>query len=174
MKHFDSKAVVVRGEGPADLAAIRALHRAAFGGDAEAQLVDELRAEGHAAISLVAELERAVVAHVLFSPVEIAGRRNFQVLALAPVGVLPEMQRQGLGSILIRAGLEQAAAWGASAVLVLGEPDYYRRFGFRPELTQSLQSPYAGAYFMALELVPGAREQLVGVARHAPPFGGLE
>jgi putative acetyltransferase len=75
---------------------------------------------------------------------------------------------------LIRFGLQEAAKAGERVAIVLGEPGYYRRFGFRSELAAALQSPYAGEYFMALELSPGGLESVTGEVRYAAPFERLK
>lgn len=174
MDDANKNSLRLRPETPADQAAIHALHAEAFGQEAEARLVDELRAEGFATLSLVAVAGVRVIGHVLFSPLEIVlETESVRALALAPVGVLPDWQRRGVGSALIQEGLAQAARAGERIVIVLGEPGYYRRFGFRPELTAALESPYAGEYFMALELSPGALEGVAGKVRYAAPFERL-
>ena len=126
--------MIVRREQPADRAAITAVHDAAFGCDpgshsAEGRLVDALRADGEAVpeLSLVALQETAVVGHVMCSRGHFDGQR---LLALAPVGVLPEHQGLGVGSALMHAVLAAAEALGEPAVFLLGDPGYYRRFGF--------------------------------------------
>jgi putative acetyltransferase len=170
----DKEPYSIRPESPADESAIHALLVLAFGQDAEAKLVDELRAEGFATLSLVAVADERVIGHVLFSPIEIVSpAQTVRALALAPVGVVPKWQRQGVASALIRAGLAEVAEAGERIVIVLGDPAYYRRFGFRAELTAALQSPYAGEYFMALELSPGALEGVTGEVRYAAPFNRL-
>lgn len=164
----------IRNEMTTDKEAIHALHVEAFGQDAEAKLVDELRVEGFATLSLVAMAYEKLIGHVLFSRVEIVSPgKTVRALALAPLGVLPLWQRHGVGSALIREGLKQAAGAGEKMVIVLGDPAYYRRFGFRAELTAALQSPYAGEHFMALELSPGALEGVTGEVRYSAPFGRL-
>ena len=145
----------VRAEAPADAAAIRAVHRQAFGQAAEADLVDRLRADGDVIASLVAERDDGIVGHILFSRLPIvAPDRALAAAALAPVGVLPPLQRQGLGAMLIRTGLHQCRELGIDAVVVLGHPAYYPRFGFSAALARGLTAPYAGPAFMALELAP--------------------
>lgn len=145
----------VRVEAPADAAAIRAVHRQAFGQAAEADLVDQLRADGDALASLVVERNGGIVGHILFSRLPIvAPDRALAAAALAPVAVLPPFQREGLGTMLIRAGLHECRELGIDAVVVLGHPVYYPRFGFSAALAQCLAAPYAGPAFMALELVP--------------------
>lgn len=147
----------VRRESDADLGAIRTVNREAFGQVAEADLVDALRANGDAAVSLVAESDSSIVGHILFSHLPIrTSARNVAAAALAPMSVLPRWQRRGVGSALVRAGLDRCREDGFEAVVVLGHPAYYPRFGFSARLAEPLQAPFSGPAFMALELVPGA------------------
>jgi len=162
----------VRPELPGDAAGIRAVLVAAFPTSAEADLVEQLARDGDAAISLVALDADQIVGHVLFSrmAVEVDGRAC-RSLSLAPVAVLPERQRQGIGGALTEEGLQQAAATGEEIVFVLGEPAYYSRFGFRAENTAPFASPYAGPDFMARAFhtsLYGA-----GSAAHAVAFANL-
>ncbi len=148
--------IATRTEQPGDLEAIRTINRRAFGQDDESRLVDVLRSQGYLRLSLVAEVAGQTVGHVLFSalPIE-TNRGRVDSLALAPVAVLPEFQNRGVGSQLIREGLDQCRRQGHWIVIVLGHPAYYERFGFSAELARPLESPYAGDSFMALELVAG-------------------
>lgn len=145
----DGTGVVVRDETAADHEAIRTLHRLAFAGEAEARLVDALRGSGNAAISLVADRHAHVLGHVLLSRLEAPMR----MLALAPVAVLPEHQRRGIGAAMIRTALARAQGEGWQAVAVLGDPDYYVRFGFSAEDARAYACAYAGPYFMIRALV---------------------
>jgi putative acetyltransferase len=164
-----------RREQPADRAAVREVHRLAFGRDDEARLVDALRDEGHARCSLVAEERGRIVGHILFSSLPIVGEGGSAVeaLALAPVAVVPSHQRRAIGSELVRDGLKACQQAGHRIVVVLGEPAFYGRFGFSARLALPLRSPYAGEAFQALELVPGALEGVAGVVRYPPPFERL-
>ena len=149
--------VQVRPEDDADFGAIRAVNREAFGTVAEADLVDALRANGDAALSLVAENDSGVVGHILFSHLPIrTSARDVAALALAPMSVLPRWQRRGVGSVLVRTGLDRCREAGFEAVVVLGHPTYYPRFGFSTRLAAPLEAPFSGPAFMALDLVPGA------------------
>jgi len=159
---------LIRDEQPGDIAAIHAVVTAAFGQRAEADLVDRLRADGDTIISLIAVADGRIVGHILFSKLS----APFRALALAPVSVLPGHQNAGIGSRLIHAGVERAATDCWQGVFVLGEPDYYGRFGFDPALAAGFASPYAGPYFMALTL-NGDLPVKVGKLGHAPAFAAL-
>ena len=128
-------------------------------GEAEAALVEALRADGDVVAELAALRDGEVVGHVLFSRA-VPG----SIAALAPAAVRTDLQGQGIGGALIRAGLAACAAQGIEAVVVLGDPAYYGRFGFAPA---RVSSPYAGPHFQALELVPGALDGVAAV--HYPP-----
>jgi putative acetyltransferase len=149
----------IRDETESDREAICELQRRAFDGPGEAKLVDELRQSGAMAISLVAEQGERIVGHILFSKLEASTPRMgaalvppLRALALAPIGVDPGLQRQGIGSALIRKGLERAREEGWAAIFVLGEPAYYRRFGFSVEAAKGYPSPYSGEHYMMLSL----------------------
>jgi putative acetyltransferase len=165
--------LLIRIETPADQEGIRKVNRLAFGRDDEASLVDALRNGGYVRSSLVAEIDRQIVGHVLFSELPILSETaTFPALALAPMAVLPEYQRQGIGSELIRRGLETCREQRHRIVIVLGHPDFYRRFGFASELARRLNSPFSGKEsFMAMELVAGALNGVSGKVQYPPPFG---
>ena len=129
-------------------------------------------AGGYARLSLVADLGGQVVGHILFSDLPIVtATGTVPALALAPLAVTPSLQRQGIGSLLARQGLEACRLARHRVVVVLGHPEYYPRFGFSAELALRLQSPYAGPSFMAVELVAGALDGISGRVEYAPPFG---
>lgn len=163
---------IVRAEDPADVAQIGSVHTAAFPGAAEAKLVEALRAAGQLTISLVAVEHQTIIGHIAFSPVRIAAPSGLAVgLGLAPVGVLPANQRRGVGSALIRSGLEVCKHLGTRFVVVLGDPRYYQRFDFRPATHWAIGNEYNVAdEFMALELSPGGIPNPAGVAQYAPQF----
>lgn len=162
----------IRSETPADHEAIHEVNRLAFGQDAEARLVDDLRAGNYVRLSLVAEREGRVVGHILFSDLPIVGKTGtVPALALAPIAVLPEFQNQGIGSALVRRGLEDCRAQGHRIVIVLGHPHFYPRFGFSAALAAQLESPFPREAFMALELTPGAMVGVRGKVVYPPPFG---
>jgi putative acetyltransferase len=166
-------AVTIRAEVPADLDAIRAVNRVAFGQEDEAALVDALRDGGYVRVSLVAEAGGRVVGHILFSDLPIVTEAGtVPALALAPMGVLPEFQHVGVGSELVRRGLDVCREAGHRLVVVLGHPRFYPRFGFSSALAARLASPFGGGEaFMAAELLPGAMDGVEGRVEYAPPFG---
>jgi len=159
-------------ESPDELAAIRAVNAAAFGRIDEADLVDKLRADGHALLSLIAVVKPGIVGHILFSRMWIKTSTGLvSAVALAPVAVLPEHQRKGLGGLLIQHGLQLLRARGERIVIVLGHPEYYLRFGFSTAKASSLESPFPPEAFMAMELSPGALEGVQGRVIYPPAFG---
>jgi putative acetyltransferase len=166
--------MLIRAVRPRDLAAVGRVHREAFGGNGEAGLVAALHAAGQATLSLLGETDDDIVAHVLFSPVDVEHGDTSGLLGLAPVAVRPSHQHRGLGSELVRAGLDAARRAGAAAVVVLGEPAYYARFGFRPASGFGLHDVYGGGdAFMALELQPDALRDCRGRIDYAPAFADL-
>jgi putative acetyltransferase len=169
---YESTDVLIRPETTADHEAIRQVNRLAFGQDAEAHLVDALRDGGYVRLSLVAERDGQIVGHILFSDLPIITEAGtVPALALAPMAVLPAYQRKGLGSALVRRGLEYCRDQGHRIVLVLGHPDFYPKFGFSAKLAESLSSPFGGGEaWMALELVPGALAGLAGKVQYPAPF----
>ena len=112
--------LTIRPEAAGDLVAIRAVNEAAFGRSNEADLVAELRRRVSPLVSLVAG-DAAVVGHILFSPVTLSDHADVKIMALAPMAVLPAEQRRGVGSALVRAGLERCNEIGCGAVIVLGQ-----------------------------------------------------
>ena len=173
----ETPAVGVRHERPGDEAEIARVNDAAFGQPDESRLVEAVRRTGQATISLVAFDERGIIGHILFTPVrlESPGSR-IAMLGLGPMAVLPGWQRQGVGSMLVEAGLRECTAAGCQAVVVVGHPDYYPRFGFRRSREFGLRCEYAvpEEVFMAIELVPGALAGRGGPVRYLPAFGGAE
>ena len=155
-----------------ELQNIRSTIEAAFGGLEEADLVDRLRAEGDALISVVAELDKRIVGHALFSRMFIQTPGGLvSAVALAPVAVLPNHQRRGIGGRMIRYGLDWLRGRGEKIVIVVGHRDYYPRFGFSHEIARTLESPFSGESFMAMELSPGALDGVHGWVKYPAAFG---
>jgi putative acetyltransferase len=138
--------------------------------------VDRLRRQAKPILSLVAESDGAIVGHILFSPVSLAGSSGLKLMGLAPMAVAPGHQMQGVGSALVREGLERCRQSGVAAVVVLGHPEYYPRFGFLPSVRFGIGSEYdvPEEAFMAIELQPGALEHAGGTIRYHPAFAGLD
>lgn len=159
----------IRDEVPGDEEGIGLVLASAFPTSLESQLVSRLRASGRLRISLVAPLGEQIVGHVAFSPVTVAASEGG--LGLAPLSVLSEYQRQGIGSSLVRAGLAACRRLGAPFVVVLGEPHYYSRFGFVPAARWGLVDEYGGGdAFAAIEFNPGGIPPGGGLVRYAPEF----
>ena len=168
--------IVIRAESAADWRVIREVNVRAFGRDDEARLVEALRASADfaAALSLVAIDDGRVVGHILFSGIHIRTvERLLPALALAPVAVLPERQNQGIGSALIRHGLEECRRLGHRIVVVVGHPNYYPRFGFSSARAKGLDAPFPDAAFMVQELVAGALDGVCGTVEYPSAFVGV-
>lgn len=165
--------IEIRPETPADCSAIRRVNEQAFGRANEAALVDALRANAQPHISLVAADGEHVVGHIFFSPVTIAAAEgDSSALALGPMAVLPEYQRQGIGSQLVRSGLAACTRLQHGVVVVLGHPDFYPRFSFVAASTKGLRSEYRvpDEFFMVTELFPGALRGRTGLVKYRPEF----
>jgi putative acetyltransferase len=165
----------IRPQTAADDGAVRQLNETVFPTPAEADLVERLRAAAEPVISLVAEDDGAIIGHILFSPVALAADSGFLALALGPMAVLPGRQRQGIGSALLRIGLDECSRLGCRAVFVLGHADYYPRFGFVPASRFGIHSQFEvpDEVFMALELAPGALDGKAGAMRYHEAFDAL-
>ena len=166
----------IRYESTQDYPAIRRINELAFEGNAEADLVEALRARDVPLISLVAEQDNQVVGHILFSHVTIQSEaESFTAAGLGPMAVLPEWQGRGIGSQLVRVGLEECRRAGYQAVMVLGHPWFYPRFGFRPSVGWGIRWEHEAPAeaFMALELLPGALAGCSGVVKYLPEFEGV-
>ena len=118
----------IRAEEQLDRAGVRAVNVAAFETALEANLVDALRDQAEPIVSLVAEDDGVIVGHIMFSPVSLSGHPALHIMGLAPMAVSPARQRKGIGSALVRAGLERCRRLGIGAVVVLGHPAYLPTF----------------------------------------------
>jgi putative acetyltransferase len=164
----------IRPETSTDQEAIQEVHQQAFGQPNEARLVDAVRAspEYVPELSLVAERNGTVVGHVLFSRITVEGCAATGLLALGPIGVRAECQRQGIGGQLIRSALERAIALGYRAVILVGHPTYYPRFGFTPARAYGLEAPFPvpDEVFMVLPLRPDGLDGVRGTVVYPPAF----
>lgn len=165
--------LTVRPELPEDYPTVFEINTRAFGRSEEARLVEELRCIADPQISLVAVRDDHVVGHIFFSPVTIAGQNSsVPALGLAPMAVVPELQNQGIGSLLVQAGLKAASGLEQGIVVVLGHPHYYPQFGFEIASHKGLQCefPVPDEAFMVAELRPGALHGLAGIVTYLPEF----
>jgi putative acetyltransferase len=162
--------IKIRPENEDDFLQVFRVNALAFETEAEAKLVEKLRAV-ESVISLVAEADGNVIGHILFSPMTFEDQPS-DFLGLAPMAVAPEFQNQGVGSQLVREGLRVAAERGATAVFVLGHPGYYPRFGFETARSKGFYSEYdvPEEVFMVSELEPGAVEGKEGLVKYRPEF----
>lgn len=166
--------MVIRSEEPADAVAVRGVNEAAFGSSIEADIVERSRKDSIPLISLVAELDAGIAGHIMFSPVTISGHPEIRVMGLGPMAVLPARQRKGIGTELVREGLKRCQSQGFDAVVVLGHPEYYPRFGFAPASRFGISCEYdvPDEVFMLLELKPGALHGISGKAIYSDAFAG--
>jgi putative acetyltransferase len=163
--------LIIREERTEDFPSVYAINTSAFETDEEARLVNLLRRKARPVVSLVAERDDTVVGHIMFSPVmideEAAGGRT---MGLAPMAVHPELQKQGIGTKLVYAGLDACRALRTELVFVLGHPEYYPRFGFKPAADSRFhyKEEKFDPFFFVLELTRGAGSGLSGdVSYHA-------
>lgn len=165
--------VEIREECPDDVAAVRDLNRRAFGQDQESNIVDALRANAAALLSLVATVNDGVVGHIVYSPLSIGG--NVTGAALGPMAVLPEHQRQGIGSKLIEAGNQKLKNAGCPFIIVVGHADYYPRFGFRPAREHGIKCEWDAPndVFMLLVLDQAKMEGVSGLAKYRDEFSSV-
>jgi putative acetyltransferase len=165
--------IEIREERPDDVGAVRDLNRRAFGQDQESNIVDALRTNGAALLSLVATLNDQVAGHIMYSPVSVGG--NVKGAALGPMAVLPECQRQGIGSKLIEAGNRKLKDAGCPFIIVVGHADYYPRFGFRPASDHGITCEWdvPDDVFLLLVLDESKMEGVSGFAKYRHEFSSV-
>lgn len=161
--------IEIREETADDVAAIRDVNRRAFGQDQEGNIVDALRLNRAALLSLVARLDDRVVGHIMYSPATIG---DVTGAALGPMAVLPQHQRLGIGSKLVAAGDRKLKAAGCPFIIVLGHPSFYPRFGYRPASTHMITCAWdvPDEAFMLLILDPSRMRGVSGLANYRPEF----
>ena len=164
--------IIIRSEREEDIQAIRQINQLAFDTATESLLVDKLRDNGKLLVSLVAENDGELVGHIAFSPVTIESRRDLRGVGLGPMAVMPAMQKQQIGSQLIRAGLARCSEIGCDFAVVLGHAHYYPRFGFVPASHFGIKCfwPVPDDVFMAMELRPGSLVGVSDLALYEPEF----
>jgi putative acetyltransferase len=168
----------IRKEQTTDFDQVRLINDKAFKQEAEGILIDKLRATGAFIpdLSLVAESNGQVIGHILFTHIKVVkGAKVAKSLALAPMSVLPEYQGQGIGSKLVKKGLERAKELGYASVIVLGHEHYYPKFGFQKASQWNISAPFPvpDAAFMAIALKNGGLDEVEGVVEYARPFSEM-
>ena len=165
--------IEIREERPGDVAAIRDLNNRAFGQDQEGHIVDTLRSNGAALLSLVATLDDRVVGHIMYSPLSVGG--DVTGAALGPMAVLPEHQGRGVGSRLVEAGNRKLKDAGCPFIIVVGHAHYYPRFGFRPASAHGIKCEWEvpDDVFMLLVLDPGKMQGVSGLANYRHEFSSV-
>ena len=170
--------ITVRAESPGDARYVRTINEEAFGQPMEADLVERLRTTCRERLSLVADDAGAVVGHILFTPVLIkSGERSVAGMGLAPMAVLPGRHREGIGSTLVRRGIEILRERGCPFIVVVGHPEYYPRFGFERASGHGLESQWQGIpdeAFMVLVLDSRAMTGVRGMAKYRDEFNEVE
>jgi putative acetyltransferase len=158
----------IREERPGDIASIHAVNTRAFGRDREAKIVDALRSNNAVSLSLVATHDQKLIGHIMYSPVTVGDAHG---AGLAPLAVLPEHQRCGIGSELIRVGNQRLAATGCRFIVVIGHPSFYPRFGFKAAALYGMSCQWTvpdDAFMVAMLSAPAS--DLKGVAMYRPEF----
>ena len=167
--------IVIRKETVEDLAKVYEVNRAAFSQEDESKLVERIRKGSYyiPELSLVAEINEKIIGHILFSKIKIIGDNEYESLALAPMAVLPEYQKKGIGGKLIKKGLKKARELGFDSVIVLGHADYYPRFGFERASRWNIKCLFEvpDEAFMAIELNAGALKERSGIVEYPEEFG---
>jgi putative acetyltransferase len=167
---------VIRDEVPGDAAAIHGVNTSAFETDAEAKLVDALRAAGALTLSLVAEADGEIVGHIAFSPVVVnSAERTSRGVGLAPMAVVAAYQRQGIGGRLIDNGLRRLRDAGHRFCVVLGHAEYYPRHGFTRASDYGMrwERPVPDDMFFVRALTPGGLDGISGTVRYRPEFDAV-
>lgn len=166
--------ITIRTETVQDIPAIRKVNKLAFERDTEADLVDKLRETCPDLLSLVAEEDGVIVGHILFTPAQITGKsETINGMALAPMAILPQRQKEGIGSALVREGIHWLESPSCPFIIVLGHPEYYPRFGFRPAVKSGVVSQWPGLpdeVFMMLTLDHEQMSGFAGTAWYQPEF----
>ena len=167
----------IRPEQPGDEEAIAKVNRHAFGGEEEVEIIAGIRGSEYSIpeLSLVAETDGRIIGHIMFSIITLVhfDRPAEKILSLAPMAVEPEMQNTGIGSALVKAGMDKARELGHTVIVVIGHPEFYPRFGFRQARALGLDvgMEVPDETFMVAGLQPGALQDIGGMVQFSPPFG---
>ncbi len=167
--------MIIRKEKKEDFNSIYKINEQVFKQKDESELIERIRAGRNfiPELSLVAEENGKLIGHILFSKIKIIGEKEYESLALAPMAVLPEFQKQGIGGKLIKEGLNKARELGFNSVIVIGHKEYYPRFGFERASKWNIKCPFEvpDEAFMAVELNAGALTEKSGIVEYPKEFG---
>ena len=135
----------IRLENQTDYQAIAQIHELAFGQKNEAYLVEKISVSPYyiPELSLIVEFDNSVIAHLMLSYIHLVNQETFQVIGLAPVSLHPNFQNKGIGSNLVNNAINKANGLGEALVIVLGHPQFYSRFGFKPSTNFDIKSPFS-------------------------------
>lgn len=164
--------IEITDERPGDVVAIRDLNQRAFEQNQEGDIVDALRSNGGALLSLVATVNGLVVGHIMYSPISVG---NLRGAALGPMAVLPELQRQGIGTKLVEAGNQRIKQGGCPFIIVVGHPEFYPRFGFSPARPRGITCEWdlPDDVFMVLVLDEAEMQGVSGLAKYRDEFSSV-
>jgi putative acetyltransferase len=167
--------MLIRAEEEKDRVVVRALNLSTFETSAEADLIDALRAQAQPVVSIVTEDCGVIIGHIIFSPVSLPGHPGLKIMGLAPMAVATEHRRRGIGSALVRIGLDQCRQLGFGAVVVFGHPEYYPCFGFSPSVGFGIGCEYEvpEEVFMVMELQSGYLRGISGTVKYHAAFSKL-
>jgi putative acetyltransferase len=167
----------IRPERPGDEEAIAEVNRLAFGGEDEVGIIAGIRGSEYyiPELSMVAESDGKIIGHIMFSIITLVrfDRPAETILSLAPMAVDPGMQKKGIGTAMVKAGMDKARELGHTVIVVIGHPGYYPRFGFLParDLGLDIGMEVPNEAFMVAGLQPGALQDAGGMVQFSPPFG---
>lgn len=167
--------MIIRREKKEDFNSIYEINEQAFKQKDESELIERIRDSKNfiPELSLVAEENGRIIGHILFSKIKIIGEKEYESLALAPMAVLPEFQKQGIGGKLIKEGLNKARELGFNSAIVIGHKECYPRFGFERASKWNIKCPFEvpDEVFMAVELNAGALAEKSGIVEYPKEFG---
>ncbi len=168
----------IRKEEEKDYKQIYEVNKLAFQQENESKLIEKIRKSKNfiPGLSIVAEIDNRIVGHILFSKIKIIGASDYESLALAPMAVIPEFQKKGIGSELIKKGIAKAKELGFDSIIVLGHKEYYPRFGFQRASKWDIKCPFEVPedVFMAIELTEKALEGKAGTVEYPDEFNEVE
>jgi predicted N-acetyltransferase YhbS len=164
----------IRQEVTKDYNRVYKITKLAFGQEKESILIEKIRKGPNFVpeLSLVAEKDNKIVGHILFSKMKIVGESEYETLMLAPLAVIPELQKQGIGGKLVKKGIEKAIELGFNSIIVVGHKDYYPKFGFQKASKWDIKCPFEvpDEAFMGIELTEKALENKAGVVQFPEEF----